>query len=229
MMTELLWLLLILVNFGGVLLAFRLFGRVGLFFWTAAAVVLANVQVLKTIEIFGMTATMGNVVYGSLFLVTDILSEIYGKNEARKAVYIGFFTLIVATIIMQICLAFPPASSDFIQQSLVEIFGFLPRIAGASLTAYLLSQLHDIWAYALWRKIFPGERRIWIRNNLSTMVSQLLDTVIFCTLAFAGVFTGRVFWSIMVTTYLLKLAAAVLDTPFVYLAAAISRSLGADR
>lgn len=222
-MSELLWFLLMLTSFAGVLLAFRVFGRTGLFVWTAMGVILANLQVLKIIELFGLTATMGNIIYGSLFLATDILNELYGKKEARKAVYIGFFVLIATIVIMQLCLVFPPAPEDFIQQPLAEVFGFLPRVAGASLVAYLLSQLHDVWAYALWKRIFPETRRIWIRNNLSTLVSQLIDSVLFCTLAFAGVYTGKVFWSVMITTYLFKLVTAVLDTPFVYLAVLVGK------
>lgn len=225
-MSELLWFILMLINFFGVLLAFRLFGRIGLFMWTAMGVILANLQVLKIIELFGMTATMGNIIYGSLFLVTDIMNELYGEKEARKAVYIGFFVLITTMVIMQICLVFPPAPADFIQPALAEVFGFLPRVAVASLVAYLFSQLHDVWAYALWRKLFPGTRWLWIRNNLSTMVSQLLDTVIFCTLAFTGVYKKEVFWSVMLTTYLFKFVTAVVDTPFIYLSIWIAKKMG---
>ncbi len=212
---ELLWAILLLVNFTLVLIAYRLWGKTGLYVWTGLAIMLANIQVIKTIELFGVVATLGNVIFGSLFLVTDILTEKYGKAEAKKAVWIGFFSMISGTFIMWLCIQFIPHSSDFAQSSLETIFTILPRIAIASLTAYLASSLHDIWAYALWKKKW---NKTWISNNLSTMVSQLLDSVVFCFIAFWGVFPSEVFWEILITTYLIKWIVAVVDTPFIYLA-----------
>ena len=217
-MNELLWVVLLLVNFAAVLIAFRLFGKTGLYIWIAASAILANIQVLKTVEIFGFVATLGNIIYGTSFLATDILNEIYGKDDARQGVWIGFFILISMTAIMQVGLYFIPHSSDFSQQALQTIFGFMPRVVIASLIAYLLSQTHDVWAYAKWKKKFSGDNQIWIRNNLSTMVSQLIDSAIFCLIAFAGVFSWGDWWSILITTYLLKWVVAAADTPFIYLA-----------
>ncbi|MCG8632638.1 MAG: queuosine precursor transporter, partial [Desulfobacterales bacterium] len=143
-MNELLWLAMLVLNFAFILVSYRLFGRMGLFAWVPLAAVVANIQVLKLVAFFGITATLGNIVYASSFLVTDILSEIYGKKEARKAVFIGLFSLVAMTALMNLALAFVPAPDDFAQESLATIFGFMPRIAGASLLAYLLSQTHDV-------------------------------------------------------------------------------------
>ncbi len=218
MQNELLWILELFVNFGAILLAYRFFGKIGLFLWVPISIILANVQVLKAVELFGMTATLGNIVYATSFLVTDILSENYGRKEARKAVFAGFFSLLTATLIMNLSLHFRPAAADFAHESLSVIFGLLPRIAAASFAAYLVSQLHDVWAYHFWRRRFPATRHIWIRNNASTMVSQLLDTVVFTFGAFLGVFEGEVLMDIFWTTYLLKWIVAAADTPLVYLA-----------
>lgn len=215
---ELLWLLLILVNFGIVILAYRFFGKVGLYAWIGVAIIIANIQVLKTVELFTMVATLGNIVYGTTFLTTDILSEVYGKSEARKAVFIGFFCMISMTAVMWICLKFVPDISDFAQGSLETIFEVMPRVALGSLVAYLVSQLHDVWAFAFWKKIFSSPRHLWIRNNLSTMVSQLIDSVIFCTIALLGLYETGVWLQILLTTYLLKLIVGASDTPFVYIA-----------
>lgn len=155
MTNEVLWLLLMLVNFGGILLFYRLMGKTGLYIWTAIATIIANIQVLKTVELFGFVATLGNIVYGTTFLVTDILSENYGKKDARKSVYVGFLSLIVMTVMMQLALYFKPDQSDFAQGALETIFSIMPRIVIASLTAYWLSQLHDIWAYHLWKNKLP--------------------------------------------------------------------------
>ena len=102
------------------------------------------------------------------------------------------------------------------QGSLAAVFGVLPRIAGASLVAYLISQRHDVWAYHFWRERFPGP--LWLRNNLSTIVSQLIDSVVFTLVAFVGVFPPAVLVQIVITTYLFKAIVAVADTPFLYLA-----------
>ncbi len=130
-MNELLWLTMLITNFVLILVAYRLFGRIGLYAWVPLAAVVANVQVVKLVEFFGIAATLGNIVYASSFLVTDILSENYGKNEAKRAVYVGLFSLVAMTMLMNLALVFTPASDDFAQDSLVTIFGFMPRIAGA--------------------------------------------------------------------------------------------------
>jgi len=199
-----------------VLVLMRFFGRTGLFAVIVMSLIVCNIQVLKTVEIFGLTTTLGNILYGSVFLATDLLSEFYGKRTARQAVLLGFCTLVLATVVMQVSLIYTPAPSDFAQPHLQAIFGLLPRVALASLVAYLVSQLHDVWAFHAIRQR-TGARHLWLRNA-STIASQLLDTAIFCSIAFIGVFPWPVFWQILLTTYLMKFLVAVLDTPFMYLA-----------
>jgi queuosine precursor transporter len=213
---EALWLLMLVANFAAILLAFRLFGRAGLYVWIALAGVVANIQVSKTVEILGMTATLGNIVYATSFLATDILSERYGKDAAKRGVGVGFFAVLSVTLLMQLAILFSPAPSDTMHAALREVFGVLPRIAGASLLAYVISQRHDVWAYHFWWERFPGP--LWLRNNLSTIVSQLIDSVVFTVGAFLGVFPPGVLFQIVVTTYLFKAVVALLDTPFLYLA-----------
>ncbi|WP_077288693.1 MULTISPECIES: queuosine precursor transporter [unclassified Thermosipho (in: thermotogales)] len=218
MSNEILWIVLMVANFSGILIFYKYFGKTGLFIWTTLATIIANIQVIKTVELFGFVATLGNIVYGTTFLVTDILSENYGKKEARKAVLVGFLSLITMTIMMQIALLFKPDASDFSQEALVTIFSFMPRIVIASLSAYWLSQMHDIWAFHIWKKKFPQTKYLWIRNNLSTMISQLIDSFVFCFIAFWNVYELNVFWSILWTTYFFKWIVAAADTPFLYIA-----------
>lgn len=217
-MNEFLWLAMLLANFLMILIFFRLFGKIGLFIWVPIACITANIQVVKLVDLFGISATLGNIVYASSFLVTDILSEIYGKKEAARAVKAGFLSLIATTFLMTLALNFTPSAGDFAQPSLATIFSIMPRIAGASLTAYLISMFHDVWAYDFWKQRFPQDRMIWLRNNASTMVSQLLDSTVFTLLAFAGVFSSDILWQIFWSTYILKWVVAVSDTPFLYIA-----------
>ncbi len=215
---ELLWLFLLLANFLAILAAYRFFGKTGLYIWIPISTILANIQVLKMVDLFTIGVTLGNITYASSFLVTDILSENYGKKSAQKAVLIGFFSLSATVIIMNLALMFKPNEFDFIQESLTNIFSLLPRIALASLLAYAVSQLHDIRAYNFWKKHLPGIQFLWLRNNASTMVSQLIDSIIFTFIAFWGLLPGNEFFEILVTTYILKLIVAMIDTPFLYLA-----------
>ncbi|WP_457591409.1 queuosine precursor transporter [Geoglobus sp.] len=225
---EVLWFVLLLVSFAAITLIYRLFGRSGLYVWIGMAIILANVQVAKMIEFFGLVTAMGNIIYGTTFLATDILAEKYGKEAARKGVFVGFFVLIATTVIMQITLAFTPAPEDTLDPALRQIFGFMPSVTVSSLTAYLLSQLHDVWAFHMWKERTKG-RFLWLRNNASTLVSQLIDNATF-TLLFFVVFNPQLFaslgwqgvWEIFITSYIMKFIVAILDTPFIYLATRIT-------
>ncbi len=223
MNNELLWIGLLIINFFIVLFAYKLFGKTGLYIWTAVAVILANIQVMKTIQIFGLVTALGNVIYSSLFLTTDILNENHTIKDAQKAVWIGFFVLIVTTILMQITLLFIPDESDLLSEHITAIFSFLPRIALASLTAYLVSQSHDVWFFAKLKKIHK-KKHLWIRINLSTITSQLIDNTIFTLIAFVGIFSWSIIGQIFLTSMILKVIVAACDTPFLYLARKIKNS-----
>ena len=213
---ELLWFGFALLDLSLTLLVFRIFGRAGLFALIVMNVIICNIQVIKVIELFGITTTLGNVLYGGVFLITDMLGEFYGKKEARKGVFIGFVTLLLSMIYMKIATLYIPAPDDFIQPHLAAIFDLMPRIALASLAAYAVSQLHDVWAFQFWRRKTNG-RMLWLRNNASTLVSQFIDTLIFCSIAFIGMFGWVEVMQIFLSTYLVKALVALFDTPFMYL------------
>jgi hypothetical protein len=214
---NLLWIGFILLDLGFVILIYRLFGKTGLYVVIVASIITANIQVVKTVEIFGFVATLGNVLYGSIFFATDILSEVYGKKAARRGVWLGFIGMLLMTLWMQLGLRFIPHASDFAQGPLATIFGLMPRIAAGSMVAYLVSQHHDIWAFLYWKKRTKG-RFLWLRNNASTMVSQAIDSIIFCSIALWGLYDTDTWLQILVSTYVMKLIVAAVDTPFLYLA-----------
>ncbi|MFT4304350.1 MAG: queuosine precursor transporter [Candidatus Woesearchaeota archaeon] len=211
------WIIFLVLNLSLVLLAFKLFGKIGLYAVISMSIILANIQVIKVVDMLGFTITLGNILYGSIFLATDMLNEFYGKKEAKKAVWIGFFVMILSAIYMQFAILFKPSAEDFIHPHLEAIFSFYPRIVFASLVAYLISQLYDVWFYNFLKEKTKG-KLLWLRNNASTWISQLIDTSVFCTIAFIGLFDMNIFWSIFITTYIIKLLVAALDTPFIYLA-----------
>lgn len=230
MQNEILWFVLMFTNFIGIALSYRLFGKTGLYVWIGMAIILANIQVMKTIKFFGLVTAMGNIIYGTTFLATDILCENHGKKEAKKGVLIGFFVLLSTTVIMQISLLFTPDESDMLSPALIQIFSLLPRITVASLTAYLISQLHDVWAFDFWKRK-TRSKHLWLRNNISTIVSQLIDNVVFTWVAFVGfgifwtqVFPNDIIIQIFVTSYIMKFIVAVFDTPFIYLSKGLRES-----
>lgn len=220
-MNVLLWFGFAIINFVLIVGMYKLFGKSGLFAWIALGTILANIQVTKSIDFdlgfVVLAATLGNIMYGTLFLVTDALGEKYGHREAMKAVYIGFFSLIAMVIVMQISLLFEPNSADFADGALHTIFSVIPRIALGSLLAYIVSQTFDVYFFQKIKKRFPADKHLWIRNNGSTLVSQLIDTIIFIPVAFIGIFPFGIVLEIFITTYVVKVIVAALDTPFVYL------------
>ena len=218
MNNEILWLLVFFIDFGALLLIYKFLGKIGLFAWVAMATVIANIQVIKVIQLCGVTATLGNVLYASIFLATDILSENYSKKDAALAATIGFISMLALPILMTLSLLFTPGEGDFSQEALKTLFGVVPRVVAGSAVAYIVSQFHDVWAYHFIMKKLPSTKMLWLRNNGSTLISQLLDSLIFSTIAFYGLYPTRVFLEIVLTTYLLKAVCAVLDTPFIYLA-----------
>ncbi len=220
---EILLLLSVFIYFGLLLVSFKLFGKTGLFIWTVIASLLQNVEVLVMVHAFGMDMTLGNVCFASTFLVTDILSERYGKEDANKAVTVGFFTLVAFVILTQSWLLFNPAESDFAFGSISTIFSNTPRLALSSLFVYLIVQKIDILLYhKLWdfsrAKEGNSQKMLWLRNNGSTMLSQLLNTVLFTVFAFYGVYDNDTLLSIMVSSYIIFLGISLLDTPFIYIA-----------
>ncbi len=227
---EALWLVFLLLDFGSLLLVYRLFGRDGLYAYIVLAVIACNLQVLKLVDLFGMTVTLGNILYGSIFLATDILGEVHGKADARKAVWLGFTASIMVMVYMQLALLYTPAAQDQMQPHLAMLFGFMPRVVAGSLAAYLMSQFCDVWLFHVIRNKTKG-RFLWLRNNAATLISQALDTTVFNFVAFAPVpllghvpgFDWPVVLTLWWTTYVIKTLVALLDTPFAYFGRSIGR------
>lgn len=216
MSNELLWVVFLVVQFGLLVGVYKLFGLTGLYVWIGFGIVAANIQVIKMIDLFGINATLGNVMYASIFLATDLINEKYGRKKAQKAVYIGFMMLISFTVITQLSLLFTPNASDFAQGSLETIFSLLPRITLGSLTAYLISQTLDVFLFDKIKSKYGSPSQLWIRNNGSTLISQAVDTAIFTFIAFTGAVPFAVVVEIFWFSYVIKVITSVADTPFVY-------------
>lgn len=193
-------------------------GRVWLVALVAAMLVAMNLAVLQQITLFGMDVTGGNVLYAAIFLATDLLAEHWGRREAYRTVRIGFGVSLFFLLTSQAVLFYTPNGLDFARPALETLFSPQWRIIGASMLSYLVVQHLDVWLYERIRRA-TGGRLLWLRNNGSTWVSQALDSVLFTLGAFAGMegFAAATLMQMIVFTYLVKVAVALLDTPFLYL------------
>lgn len=206
-----------LVTFVMMVLMFRFFGKQGLYAWVAMGTIIANIQVLKTVDIFTISATLGNVMFASIYLATDILNDIYGRKVAKKAVWLGFTSTLVMIIVMQVSLAFAPSEADIAQDALKTIFDVIPRIAIASIVAYIIGQHIDVFIFNAIKKVFTSDRTFFIRAYGSTTLSSIIDTALFVLIAFyGGPLPNNVILEIFITTYLLKLVSTIFNVPFGY-------------
>jgi uncharacterized integral membrane protein (TIGR00697 family) len=221
MPNELLIVISFFIIYGGAVLFYRLFGKNGLLAFNVLASILANIEVLLLVRAFGVEMTLGNVLFASTFLVTDILSENHSRKDASKAVVISTMCSVLFVALSQMWLLYTPSESDWASGAFHTIFSSTPRIVCASLVVYLISQLTDVWLYHKWwdwcKKKFGDESKgLWIRNNGSTMISQFLNTFLYTLLAFYGTYPIQTLVSIFASSYVIYLITSLLDTPFVY-------------
>lgn len=212
-----------LVTFILMVAMYRMFGKQGLLAWVAIGTIIANIQVIKTVEIFGISATLGNVMFASIYLATDILNDIYGRKVAKRAVWLGFSSTLVMIIIMQMSLHFIPAPEDTAQNAFHAIFDVVPRIALGSIVAYIIGQHVDVFIFSLIKKLFSSDKTFIIRAYGSTIISSIIDTALFVSIAFIGSLPGMAVFEIFITTYVLKLVSTIFNVPFGYIAKSFYR------
>lgn len=223
MTNELLLIASVFFIFSMALIAYRFFGKSGLYCLSAMATILANIEVLLLVQAFGMEQTLGNVLFAVTFLITDILSECEGKKEANRAVWIGMFASLFFLLLSQSWLLYVPSEGDWAMGAIREIFSSTPRMLFSSFAVYAASQMFDVWLYHKWwdftaKKTGDRHKFLWLRNNGSTLVSQLLNTFLFTLLAFYGTYDAKTLFSIFVSSYVIYIFTSLLDTPALYLA-----------
>ena len=222
-MNELLLIISLPLIYGAVVAAYKFFGKTGLYAWTVFATISANIEVLLLVDAFGIEQTLGNILFGSTFLVTDILSEKYGKKDAQLSVNLGIATSIGFITLSQLWLQYTPAANDWAMESFRVIFSNTPRVMLASLLVYAIVQRLDVWLYHKWwdftrKKFGDSDRFLWLRNNGSTMLSQLMNALLYTFGAFGGLYELPTLISICISSYAIFFITSLADTPFVYLA-----------
>jgi len=216
MTNELIFVLEIVFTFGCVVAAKKFFGRVGLIAWIAVAMVLANLTVVKTVDLFGINTTLGNIMFASTFLAGDMLNENYGKRTAQRGIIIGVSAVVVFMVCTQVGLLYQPAQIDIAHESMTTLFALNLRTSISSVVVLLLANLLNVWLYAKLRELMQG-KYLWIRNNVTTIVSNCLENFLFVFFAFAGIFSLTEMLTLVFSTCLIEIILALCDTPFMYL------------
>ncbi len=234
MCNELILFFSLIFIYSSTLIGYKLFGKEGLYVLSAAATILANIEVLILIHAYGMDMTLGNILFAVTFLITDILSECEGKKAANKAVATGICASLFFLVISQSWLIYHPSPDDTMRPFIKEVFSNTPRMLMASLSVYAISQFFDVWLYHKWwnfttRRFGNARKFLWLRNNGSTLVSQIINNLLFTFFAFWGTYSLKTIISIFISSYVIFICTSLADTPFVYLARRIKESNGVDK
>ena len=168
--------------------------------------------------------SVGILPYPITFLITDLISEIYGKKRANQVVVTGIFASFFSMGILVIANEVPAIENSPIDdETFNQVFALSPIAALASMIAYLLAQFVDIRIYHFWKNLTQG-KMLWLRNNFSTFSSQLIDTsLVVGLLSVFGVLEWKLFWGLVISGFLFKIIIAALDTPLLYLFVGIFR------
>lgn len=222
MQNELLLAASLFLSFSGLLFFHRAFGKSGIYVWIGVCAILANIEVTILVNAFGMEQTLGNTLFASSFLATDILSELYGKKAANKGVCTGIAVTMLFIIFSFTWVNYLPSEHDMNMNAVRSLFSSTPRILLSSLLGYVISQFIDVFLYHMWwditaKKTDSREKALWFRNNFSTLISQLINIVSFNFLAFFGVYSLKELLSITLSCYIIYIFTSLLDTPFIYI------------
>ena len=222
---EWLWVLTVFYDLFIVVGLFYFFGRSGLYIAVILGIVLGNLQGGKVsdLEVFGYTFTvsMGAIMYSGIYFATDLINEKYGRTYANEAVILGAIANVVVMLTLVLSTYYLPSeiakSSNAVHEAITTLAYYSPWFVIGSLTAYLISQTFDVWMFHK-LKVLTNGKYLWLRNNVSTLSSQALDTLIYTFVwVLAGDMTFIVALSIALTKYIFKIFIALLDTIFIYL------------
>ena len=218
---EILWIFTVLYDLSLAIILFYFFGKEGLYIAVVLGIILGNLQGGKVsdLEVFGYTFTvsMGAIMYSGIYFATDLLNEKYGRKEATKAVIIGAVANVVVMLTLVLSTFYLPSeissSADSVHEAISTLAVYSP-----------ISQSFDVWVFHKIKTI-TGERMLWLRNNVSTLLSQALDTFIY---TFVWVIAGELDFitalSISLTKYVFKFFIAIVDTFFIYFVKNIRKS-----
>jgi uncharacterized integral membrane protein (TIGR00697 family) len=208
-----------------ILLMMCFYGEIGLIVYSVLALIVANLQVQKATmyHFFDEPIALGTVVFSSIFIVSSILTEYYGKGQARKTVWLGFTSMILITLFMLITIGFKPATGFHeAHQAMCTLFIPAPALIVASLVAYVVGQFNDIWIFATLSRLTAGSL-LWLRTFMATLLGAFIDSFVFSVLAWMVFASHPLPWKTVFFTYILgasivRVFVAFIGIPFLYLA-----------
>jgi len=221
---ELLWVLTVVYDLGLAIILYRFFGKYGLYAAVILGIVLGNLQGGKVsqLEFFGysFTASMGAILYSGIYFATDVLNEKFGREEANRAVMLGFVANIAVMLTLLISVQFKPSqitgSALEVHTAISTLASYSPVFVIGSLIAYLVSQTFDVWIFHKIKVLTDG-KYLWLRNNVSTITSQALDTFLYTFVWVVGTeLSFLAAFGIALTKYVFKVIIALIDTIFIY-------------
>ena len=221
MCNEILLFVEIIITFSVLVLITKFLKKEGLISWVAIASILANIITAKNVDAFGMTYTLGTVMFASTFLATDILTELYGKECAKKSVVIGMVGTLCLMLFTQISLRYVPSAIDYAHSSMETLFSLNFRISLSSVVMYYVANMLDVYLYDYLRVKFNG-KYMWLRNNVATILCNTLENFFFMFGAFIGIFDIKSIFIMAVSTSVVEIIVGLCDTPFLYLAKYVS-------
>jgi len=194
-----------------------------------AVLIISNVASTKILSIGSfITFDGGTILFPISYIFGDILTEVYGYSKARRVIWTGFLCTALAALIFYIVQILPPAKGWENQEAYVKILGLTPRIVAASLIAYFAGEFSNSFTLAK-MKIFTKGRWLWTRTIGSTLIGELVDTLLFVTIAFLGVFDQGLLYSVFISNYIFKVGVEIVATPLTYVIVRfLKRSEGVD-
>lgn len=207
----------VIVIFSLLVLGHKFLGKDAVIAWVPIATILANVITAKNATVFGLSTAIGTVMFASTFLATDILSECYDRKDAKKAVIIGLCADAILIISTQIALHYIPSEFDYAHDAMQTLFSLNLRISIASAIMYFISNMTDVYIFNKLKDKMNG-KKMWFRNNVATILCNCLENFGFIALAFWGIYDGITILTIAVSTSVVEMVVALLDTPFLYIA-----------
>ena len=205
----------IIATFSIVVCMEKVFKKEGLYVWISIATIMANIFVCKSIDILGLTASLGNVMFASIFLATDILSEKYEVKDSRKAVILAIVSQIIFIMATTLTVSYIPSETDLSNESMKTLFSINARVSISSIVMFGVSNMLDIYLFEKLKRKFP--KQLWLRNNVSTIISNCLENYFFVFFAFVGIYDYNTILNIATTTSILEIIIAICDTPFMYI------------
>ena len=180
-----------------------------------AVLLISNVASTKIVDLWFFTFDGGTLLFPLSYIFGDILTEVYGYGRSRKVIWLGFASALLMSLVFILVGKMPSARGWENQEAYEKILGLTPRIVLASLAAYFSGEFSNSFVLAK-MKILTRGRHLWMRTIGSTLVGELVDTLLFVMIAFGGTLSARLLWAVVVSNYVFKTAVEALFTPLTY-------------